>query len=175
MSIYPNYTAGQRLTAADLIAGQFLVVTKTVSTDRTSTTTFADDPDLSFDLVANSVYTIEFYMSYAGNAGLMSTKWTVPDGATGNRTAMGPGSDATDSQADNMENHSGVHGYSTVVTYGNRLGSTGSSLNQSFALETSLITVTTAGTCAVSWTQGTSNSNATRMAAGSWARALRIS
>lgn len=175
-SLYPNYTAGQRLTAADLQAGQFLVVTKTLNTDRSSTTTLADDPDLTFELDANAVYIVEFYLSYAGNLGKLKTAWTTPSGASGNRTAMGPGSNATDTNSDNLSTRAGVHGYSTTVVYGNRCGGvTTPSLNQSIAIETSLLTTSSAGTCAIQWAQNTSKTDATRVAAGSWARALRIS
>lgn len=171
-SIWPFYTAGQELTAADLAAGQPLIAYKTASTDRSSTITFSDDPELTFTLAANAVYIVEMYLFYAGNTGLMRTRWTVPTGATGNRSAMGPGSTSTDPNSDAIAMRSGVHAFSTAVTYGNRgVGS----LNQSIAVETSLVTTTTAGTCAISWTQGTSNAAATRMGAGSWARALRIS
>lgn len=171
-SIWPFYTAGQKLAAADLAAGQSLIAYKTASTDRSSTITFSDDPELTFTLAANAVYIIEFYLFYAGNTGLMQTKWTVPAGASGNRSAMGPGSAATDANSNNISMRSGVHAYTTAVLYGNR-GT--ASLNQSIAVETALVTTTTAGACALSWTQGTSNAAATRMGAGSWARALRIS
>jgi hypothetical protein len=173
-SSFPGYTAGQRLTAADLAAGDALIIYKTTSTDRTSTTTFTDDPELTFALTGSAIYVVEFYLFYAGNTGLMQTKWTVPSGASGNRSAMGPGSTSTGgtgSAADNISMRSGVHGYTTAVLYGNRgVGS----LNQLIAVETSLLTTASAGTCAISWTQGTSNAAATRMGAGSWARVLRV-
>lgn len=171
-SIWPFYTAGQKATAADLAAAQPLIAYKTASTDRSSTVTFTDDPELTFALAANAVYIVEFFMFYAGNTGLMQTKWTVPSGSSGNRSAMGPGSAAVDANSNNISMRSGVHAYATAVLYGNR--GTGS-LNQSIAVETALVTTLTSGTCAISWTQGTSNAAATRMGAGSWARALRIS
>lgn len=172
MAIYPNPTAGQRLSAALLASMLPTVVYKTAATDRSNTTTFADDPELTTTLAGSAVYIVEFYLFYAGNTGLMQTKWTVPAGATGNRSAMGPGSAATDANSNNISMRSGVHGFSTAVLYGNR--GTGS-LNQSIAVETSLVTTTSNGTCALSWTQGTSNAASTRMAAGSWMRVTRIS
>lgn len=171
MAIYPFYKAGQRLTAADLIAAQELIVFKAVNTDRTSTITFTDDPELTLQLAANAVYTVEFFIGFAGGSGKFQSKWTVPSGATGNKSVQGPGSLATDTSMDNASMRSGVFPYSTAIAYGNR---TTSSTNQSIAIETSLITTTTAGTCALSWTQVTSNVAATRVGAGSWVRALRI-
>jgi hypothetical protein len=178
VAIYPFYAAGQRLTAADLQAGQFIIVRKTVNTDRVSTTTLADDPELTFSLAANATYIIEFYLFFAGNLGKLATQWTVPSGVTGNRSALGPGSNALAGTSGNMDNISGrfgVHGYGTTVVYGGRTVDTATpSLNQEIAVETSLISTSSAGTCAIKWAQNASNTNATRMAQGSWARALRI-
>jgi hypothetical protein len=175
-SIWPNYVAGQRVSAADLQAGQFAIVYKAAATDRSSTTTFADDPDLSFALAANAVYFVEFYPFFAGSLGKLKTNWTVPAGVSStNRSVMGPASNATDANADNISMRSGVHAYGTSVVYGNRTaGITTPSLNQTGAIETSLVITTTAGTCALAWAQNASNANTTRMAAGSFARALRI-
>ena len=171
MAIYPFYTAGQRLTAANLQAGQFAVASKTAHTDRASNTTPADDPELTFQLAANAIYTVEFYLNIASvTGGLVQTLWTVPSGATGNRTVFGPGQAATDTSANNISMRSGVHAYSTSIVYGTR-NSIGA---QFFAMETSLVTTTSAGTCAIKWAQSVSNATATRMAQGSWARALRI-
>jgi hypothetical protein len=176
-SVWPNFTAGQRLSAADLAAGQSLIVYKPASTDRSTTTTFADDPDLSFSLAANAVYFVEFYLFFAGSLGKLKTNWTVPAGvSSGNRSAMGPASNSTDANSDNISMRSGVHAYGTSVVYGNRTaGVTTPSLNQTGAIETSLVITTNAGTCALAWAQNASNANATRMAAGAYARALRIS
>lgn len=172
MSIYPNYLAGQRLTAARLAASQPLVAQKASSTDRANVTAFADDPELVLQLAASAVYVIEFYIGYsAPSAGLFKTSWTVPLGASGNRTASGPGSAATDSNADNIAMRSGVHGFTTAVTYGSR-GNTGF---QAFAFETALVTSGAGGKCALAWAQATANATSTRVAVGSWARALRIS
>lgn len=175
MAIYPNLPAGTKLTAADLAALQPVIIYKTASTDRTSTTTLTIDPELQFSLAAGAVYVIEFFLFYGGNTGLIKTQWSVPSGASGNRSAMGPGSTSTGgtgSNADNISMRSGVHGYGTSVIYGNR--GTGS-LNLAIAVETSLITTSSAGTCGILWAQSTSSTDATRMGVGSWARATRIS
>lgn len=171
MSIWPNYTGGQRLTAADLQAGQFIIVTKTANTDRANTTTLADDPDLQFLVAESAVYAIEFRLHFAATttAGF-KTAWDVPSGAAGNKGVQGPGSSATDTAANNISMRSGVHGFTTTVTYGSRNSAT----NQCLAYEESLITTSAGGTLALQWAQNTSNATATRLAAGSWARCLRI-
>ena len=179
MSIYPNYTAGQRLTAADLQAGQFMIAVKTSNTDRASITTLTADPDLSFALAANAVYLVEFYLHYAALASAsagFNTTWAVPSGASGNRSAHGLASTVSDTSSAPAGGgagsvRSGVHGYATAIAYGSR----NSGSNQCFALEEGLVTTSSAGTCAIQWAQNVSNATATRLAAGSWARALRIS
>lgn len=177
MSIYPNFTAGQKLTAALLAAGQSMIVYKTANTDRASTTTLTDDPELTFSLAAGAVYIVEFYLHSAAITGaLFTTAWTVPSGATGNRSAHGLASTVADTSAAPAGGgagsaRAGVHGYATTVSYGNRNSGT----NQVLCLEESLITTSSAGTCALKWAQSASNATATRLAAGSWARATRIS
>jgi hypothetical protein len=172
VTIYPGWIAGQRLTAADLAAGQFIIAVKTTNTDRALTSTPNDDPDLQFDVAANAVYAIEFYLHYAATSTpAFKTIWNVPVGASGNKGVQGPGSSATASDANNISMRSGVHGYTTNIVYGTQNSGTA----PCFAYEESLLTTSSAGTVALQWSQNTSNATATRLAAGSWARCLRIS
>jgi len=170
--LWPGYTGGQRLTAAALQAGQHMIVTKTANTDRASTTTLADDPDLTFTVAAGAVYAIEFFLHYAcTTAAGFKTAWDVPSGASGNKGVQGPGSSATDGSANNISMRSGVHGFSTTVAYGSR----NSANNQCLAYEEALITTSVAGVIAIQWAQNSSNATASRVGAGSWARCLRVS
>lgn len=173
MAIYPNYVGGQRLRALDLQAGQFTIAYKTAHTDRTSTASPADDPDLQFDLAANAVYLVEFFLYYSAiSAAGFLTVWRIPDGAAGNKGIQGPGSSATASDANNISMRSGVHGLTTLnVAYGTRNSAT----NQCFAYEESSLATQSAGTVAIQWSQNSSNATATRLAQNSWARCLRIS
>jgi hypothetical protein len=172
---YPVIAAGQRITTNLLNAMIPVVIRKPSSTARTSTTTLADDPDLTFQLAANSVYFVEFMIKYAtpgasGTAGF-KTGWTVPSGASGNRTSVGAGSAATDTGADNMATHTGVHGYATAETYGSRLTST---TNQLWLIETSTVNTSSAGTCAFQWAQQTSNASATTVFSDSIMRITQL-
>jgi hypothetical protein len=174
MSKYPAIAAGQRITTNLLNAMIPEIIDKPAATSRTSTTTVSDDPDLTFTLAANSMYFVEFFIKYStpgasGTAGF-KTQWTVPSGAGGNRTALGPGSTQTDSGADNISVHSGVHGFTTAVTYGSR----GTTSNQLMAIETALVTTTSSGTCALQWAQQTSNASATTVAADSFMRVTQL-
>src|SRR5262245_1092905 len=128
MATYPSILAGQRITAALLISMLPQTAYKVSNTDRTATTTFADDPDLSLPVVAGAVYQVEMRVYYATPTGaaapLFKTAWDVPAGSSGNRSATGPGSAAIDPGADNIAMHSGVHNFATAVTYGGRASST---------------------------------------------------
>lgn len=170
--LYPSYTAGQRLTAASLQAGQSMIAYKTANTDRANAT-MADDPDLQFSLAANAVYAVEFFMHYAAlSAAGFVTLWRIPTGAAGTKGIQGPGAAAVDANANNISMRSGVHGLTTLtVSYGTRNSAT----NQCLAYEECLLTTASAGIVAIQWAQLTTNATAARMAVGSWARALRIS
>lgn len=174
MSQYPVITAGQRITGALLQSMLPQVAYKVANTDRTATTTLTDDPDLTLPLAANATYRIEMRIYFATTTGtgapLFKTAWDVPSGATGNRTCMGPGSAATDSGGDNMAGHYGVHNPPTAVTYGGR----GSSTNLCIALETAVLTTTTAGNVALQWAQATSSATPVRVGTGSSITATRI-
>lgn len=168
---YPNWAAGDPITAAMLNATQGDVIVKTVATSRTSTTTVTDDPDLTTTLDANATYLVEIFAHVvSATTPEFKTQWTVPSGATGNRTAFGPGSSATDTDVDNVSVHAGVHAFTTAVAYGNRT----STSNQISVIETAIVTTTSSGTCALQWAQATSNATASQVAAGSSMRVKRV-
>ncbi|HEX2656703.1 MAG TPA: hypothetical protein VHU40_00460 [Polyangia bacterium] len=170
MSQYPVITGGQRI-ASTLLKGMFWhEMWKTANLDRASTTTLADDPDLTVSLDASATYRVEMYLHYAAiDAAKFQTAWTVPSGATGNRTAVGAGSAATDATAATTSRF-GVHGFATAITYGTRSSAT----NQCLASEAATVFTSSAGTLALQWAQASSNATATRLGAGSYMRVRRI-
>lgn len=151
---------------------------KAANTDRASTTTFADDPDLTCALDASAVYRVEFWLHFAAidqvsgsPAGRFKTMWNVPAGWTGNRSAVGPDQGAIlSSTSSGGQGRWGVHNFSTSATYGDRDSTT----NLAFALEEGTIFTTTAGTVTLQWAQAVSNASATRLAQGSVLRVTRI-
>lgn len=172
MSKYPTIYAGQRITGSLLSSMMPDVIRKLNNTDRTATTTLADDPDLTVLLEANAQYYIEIDLWYAASTGSsgIKTAWTVPAGVTGNRSALGMASTVSDATPAGVGRW-GVHGYGTSVFYGDRQSST----NLALARETSYLTTsTTAGTCALQWAQDTSDAGACRVAAGSLMRVTRL-
>lgn len=173
MAQYPTVLAGDRLSAQIEMAQVPVTLYKAANTDRASTITLVDDPDLTASLAANAVYRIEFYLHMgAATAGDVQTMWTVPAGATGNRSAVGPASaEAGTVNADPTTIRMGVHGYGTAVVYGSARTT---NTNLWFALEESIVTTTTAGTCAIQWAQAVSNATASRMGAGSYMVVTRL-
>lgn len=166
MSQYPVIYAGQRITATLLTSMEPIQVWKTTNTDRASTTTMTDDPDLTVTLEANATYRAIFYLHYAAlDAARFKTQWTVPSGATGNRTAVGPDQGVIlSSTSSGGTGRWGVHGYTTACTYGTR---DPSAVNLCSAVEEAVMTTSSAGILAIQWAQATSNATATRLGAGS--------
>lgn len=190
---YPAPQVGDRIMLTQNSAGNWLAVGRTASaaralglpmpprykpdhTDRASTTTFADDPDLTTVLDANSTYVIEFHLFVGGGPGLIKTQWTVPPDAVGLKGVQGPastvaGDSSPQSSADNITMRSGSHGHGTTIVYGRRNVYT----NLAYAHETGTVSTATGGTCAIAWAQSTSSTTPARMGLGSWMRATRIS
>jgi hypothetical protein len=170
MSTYPTILAGQRITSGLLTSMLPNIIYKAQNEDRTSTTTLTADSELSIDLEANAVYFIDMEIHYAADTGQFKTTWSVPTGATGNRSSLGAASNAT--SYDNVDGRFGVHNYGTEVPMGDR----NNSGNQVVAIERSIITTsTTAGSLTLMWAQNVSSATITRVAAGSFIIAHRIS
>ena len=82
MPTYPQIFAGRRLTPSLLTSMLPVQLWKNANTDRASTTTLADDPDLTTVLEANATYRVTFYLHYAAiDLARFKTAWTVPSGS----------------------------------------------------------------------------------------------
>lgn len=171
----PNVTSGTEITADLLNSMLPMFKYKSGNTDRASTTVFADDPDLTITLEANSVYFVEMYIAYAGlmptttTGGRFKTSWTTPSGATGNRSSIGSAA-ANSIDATDTNGRFGIHNYTTSVTYGTR----NSASNLCLAIETSIVTTTNAGTLALQWAQVASDATASRVGTGSYMRVRKL-
>lgn len=172
MPQYPLILPGLDINEAWLNAMHNQFAFKAAHTDRSSTTTFAPDPDLVLPLTGSAVWRVEAWLLYgAGSTGDFKTSWSVPSGATGNRSVLGPGSTASDGGADNIAMRAGVHNFGTTANYNGVRNSTG---NLSFVLETATIWTASAGDVAILWAQNTSDATATRLGAGSYMTARRL-
>lgn len=167
-----NWWAAGRTASAASPIGEPLFKYKAAHTDRPSTTTLTDDPDLTMPLDANAVYVVEFHLHYAAtDTARFRTAWTVPASAVGTRSSVGPDQGVIlSSTSAGGAGRWGVHNFGTTATYGTRDSAT----NQCAAMEEATVITTTAGTCALQWSQVTSSATATRLAQGSWMRAVRL-
>lgn len=164
MAKYPVITAGQRLNASLLSSMLPEVIVKSSVTSRT-TTSFSDDPELTTTLAGGAVYLVEFRLiAGGGTTGDFQTEWGVPSGASGLKNVLGPGSSSSTSTADNISMRSGTHQFNTDITYGMR---TGGNTNGSGIVEWGVVTTTTAGTCALRWSQAASDATASQLFNGS--------
>lgn len=176
MAKYPDIEVGDIWTADLANASIPDIYYKSTSTTRASTTTLADDPDLVVPVAANGIYIVEFDLRYAclnNNTNTLAgfkTVWTAPTGTLStNREVLGYGSNVVTD--DNQLMRSGVHAYSTVVSYGSRNSTT----LQVRAYEIGLVQLgSTAGNITLQWAQNTSNATGTVLAATSFAKATRI-
>lgn len=170
---FPAITAGDRVVTSTLTNLETMYVVKGTNTSRTNNT-LADDPDLTFPLVANGIYLIEWTVYYDGLSGAngnINTQWTTPSGSSGLKAVLGPGSTAVDASADNISARFGVHGYATTITYSCARNGT----NQQAFYENSVLTMgTTAGSATLKWAQATTNATAVVVTGNSWGRAARL-
>lgn len=173
MSQYPDIGGADDFVVETLRQMMPSYAFKTSGESRASTTTIADDSDLIVPVEANAIYFIRFTVHAAAVlASDIKTAWSAPSGATGNRSVLGPGSTASDANADNIAIRMGVHGLTTEITYSGVRNSNGA---QFLIIETSLITTAgTAGNVAFRWAQATSGATATIVQSGSWAEYRRV-
>ncbi|AWT42549.1 MULTISPECIES: hypothetical protein [Streptomyces] len=166
-----NWWAAGRTASGTAPLGVPRHVYKTANLDRTSAT-LTDDPELTMQLDANAVYHIEFHLFHAAvNAARFRTAWTVPSGATGTRSALGPDQGVIlSSTSSGGQGRFGVHAFTTACIYGSRDDNT----LLCYSVEASTLFTTTAGACALQWAQQTASATFTRLAQGSYMRATRI-
>lgn len=166
MSKYPSLSAGI-IPVSSLQAMIEDVTVKTTSTDRTSTATVADDPDLSGIALGIGTWKVDvliFATTPVGGTQKFKTQW----GFTGTwntpiRACVGPGStntavrsDITPSQFDGMPSNSDC-------TYG-LAASTGFNV---ITERCDFVVVTVAGNFSLKWSQATSSANLTSLKSGS--------
>lgn len=172
MPTYPKIPAGVKPTAGLLTSMLPIELWKASSTDRPSTTTFADDPDLTTPLAANAVYRVRFCLFYAAlDVSRFKTMWNVPANASGNRSAMGADQGVIlSSTSSGGTGRFGVHNFTTACTYGTRNDPT----NLCIAVEEATLFTVDAGTLALQWAQATSNVSPTRLGIGSSLTVKRV-
>jgi hypothetical protein len=120
---YPDWRWGMKLTPARLAARQPNRVVKATLEGVTSSTTYQDDNELLFPVVANAHYFVMVLFNVNGaTGGDIKTRYSVPAGATGFKWCMGPQVGSADRENTNMV--SAVHNPGTDRPYGTVAAST---------------------------------------------------
>jgi hypothetical protein len=172
MAVWPTILAGQKITA-DLLTSMIpTTVTKTSVSDKTNTT-LTDDPELSIPVEAGATYIIRMEIIASGLlAAGFKTAWSVPTGTSNLRRVLGPGTSASNGNADDIAMRMGCHLFATPVTYGAARNSAGA---QFHVVETANVTIgSTAGNVTFQWAQTTANATASRVWNGSFIWMQRI-
>lgn len=170
MSGYPTPLAGQTVTAA--LLGDMITTTawKSGDTNRTSTTTAADDPDLQIPLVAGASYIIDGACYFNGGSVAATTDLNFGLAAGGTPPVSRWG---------------GVFPSTTVTTDGDIVRVASPAINSilGYGLVNSLsmmllvngfITAAVTGNLTVQWAQRNTSTTALTCLAGSWLRVQRV-
>lgn len=166
MSRYPDVVAGV-VSVATLQAMIPDITVKPASTDRTSTTTVADDPDLAGIALGVGTWSVRmllFATTVTTNTQKFKTQW----GFTGTwnspiRACIGPGSTNTAARADITPSQFSGMPSNSDNTYG-FAASTGFNVVEELC---DFVVVTVAGTLSLKWAQASSSGNATSLKSGS--------
>lgn len=167
---YPTFLAGQRLTAALMLSSQMLVARKTADTARASTTTLTDDPELTFELAASSVYLLDGWVKYTATATAdIVIDWTIPSGCLGEWTGHGPGLTATAATTDGYL----IRADSSDISQSRNYAGIGSASDVGILISGTIRT-SSAGTYAMQWAQNATDTIATTVYTDSWLRLQQI-
>lgn len=171
---FPDWLAGQLITADDLNDRQSRTIYKAAQESVTSSTTLQDDNDFVFELEANTIYTLESYLIYSGvidggtGAGGLKLQFTGPTGATANWTNFGA----------NTGSVAAVTQYNVVAEAlsagAPRSVPTNAAVTMTCQPKGVVVTAGTAGDLTLRWAQNTSNATPTIMHAYSWMRLKKV-
>lgn len=139
---------------------------KASSTDRSSTTSVTDDPDLLFALQAGATYRIDVFLLFIGVVtGTQGFKWAMA--YSGSASIVGS---ATGVQSLNSV---GTVRTPFTPTSSNSLGTLATASNDALVYSF-LLKTNSAGTLSLQWAQANSSANATRLVTGSHMIATRL-
>jgi hypothetical protein len=168
VTTFPSWTAGQRVTAGQLKAMQYIDAVKTAPTLRANTTTIAVDTELAVSLPAAGTWEFEVWLNYTGGT-LGSSDLKIAMNYTGGSSFGVWGVNGINTSSTTSVTVNGQALGTNTLT----LGSNGGTF-YTVDLKGSLV-ATSAGTLGLYWAQGTSNATATTLRQGCWMRARQVS
>lgn len=164
---------GDIIYARDINDLQWVTVRPAADLTRASTVTPTDDPEMQFEVEANTAYEVQFDIYYSGlDAADFKCNWTVPSGTTGVRWVLGPASNAAaNADANDINMRAGSHGFATVIGYGCSRNGT----NQQHFAEGAIVNVgATAGSLVFQWAQVTTNATGSTRHATSYVKYRKL-
>ena len=148
---YPDWRAGQRMTA-DLLAAMNVYEVEQGSDQTVTSSTVYVDTNIVIPVEANALYTYTLLADASGDvAGDGKVAWTVPSGTTMKRSGQGVGQSNTASQTDAATMFSAQGGASTDFGFGVGTGTT------AFVEDGRIETGSTSGNVTLQFAQRVSN------------------
>lgn len=146
--------------------GQVRYARKTSDTPRDSTTTFADDPDITLSVAANAVYEMSGVMVFDGDSAAdFKQQFTTPAGAGYGLSMTGQDQNATFTVGSVITD---------LQTSSQIWGCVGVGIRMTCSFTGIMTTSGTAGNLTLQWAQNASNATATTLKAGTYLRLQRI-
>lgn len=127
-----------------------------------SDTSLNSDTVLKFTATANTKYRVELFAIVSGTNGNIKLAWSVPSGATGLRSVLGPAANSVSRDDTNMR--TGAHQFSTEITYGLNSDSLYTAVREHFVIAIGA----TGGDVVLQHAQNVSNAGQTIMRAESY-------
>lgn len=168
---FPDYVAGQLLTADDLNQRAWKLVTKSATQSKTSDTSAGDVTDMTIPVLAGQLYEYELNLLYqAGDVGDIAVSWTLPTTMAMQRAVVGY---AAAIAAGGTTAGGAVVLRSTTAISGVTVGGTG---NPNVYKESGFTTIaaTVNGNMQLQYAQAVSNATATQVLLNSFLRYRRI-
>lgn len=165
MPTYPNWLAGNRITAGQLNAGLPITIIKPADEPLTSNITLQNDNDLVISVAASTSWILDCWLDYEGgtiNTSDLKWQWSVPSLATMRYDAryQQPGGTVI-SQLSNT-------GSAIIAAATNGAGNL-----RSARMTGTIIVGANAGPVQLTWAQNTTNATATIVHAQSYLKLLR--
>jgi len=178
MTVFPDIEVGDLVTADLLDSMLPKTFVKASATPRNTTTTLADDPELSGIALAVGTYEIEVVGSFSLTTTAtqkIQTKWAFSgtwSGATTRRMCIGAGQTQTTAPTGVTEANLQSVPLTTAVVYDTAAG-TGSGYT-TFREFSGSVVVTGAGSFSLQWAQSASSGNNTTLQEDSYIRVRRV-
>lgn len=168
---YPRWTAGEDITADQLIAMIPKVVRKTADTVKSNTTTVAADPELQISLEANAVYIWDGWIKYdVRPTSDLQVDFSAPSGALGEWTAIGAGSGTAAATAAGYSVRTETNDITQFRTYYGNTASNPLGLQMKGTIRTG----SSSGTFSLDWAPASAVVEDTTVYTDSWLRFQRI-